>query len=121
MIDHDSVMTNHDEVMNTNQPTNNTIHNNTIQREPTSSSRFTKPELSEVYAYCKERKNKVNAQSFLDFYESKGWMIGKNKMKDWKAAVRTWEKNESTQQTKRLEYVPSGVPLFTPDFGGKKK
>lgn len=55
---------------------------------------FAPPTLTDVVAYCNERNNKVNAQSFIDFYESKGWMIGKNKMKDWKAAVRTWEKND---------------------------
>lgn len=55
-------------------------------------SRFTPPTLAEVKAYCKERGNNVDPERFIDFYESKGWMIGKNKMKDWKAAVRTWEK-----------------------------
>lgn len=62
--------------------------------------RFTPPSLEEVQTYCKERNNSVNAESFIDFYESKGWMIGKNKMKDWKAAVRNWEKKEtgSSQQ-----------------------
>ena len=52
------------------------------------------PTLEEVKAYCQERGNYVDAQAFIDFYESKGWMIGKNKMKDWKAAVRTWERNK---------------------------
>jgi hypothetical protein len=55
---------------------------------------FKKPELNEVKAYCDERKNDVDPSRWFDFYESKGWMIGKNKMKDWKAAVRTWEKKE---------------------------
>jgi hypothetical protein len=45
--------------------------------------------------YCLTRNNQVDPQTFIDFYESKGWMIGKNKMKDWKAAVRTWEKRET--------------------------
>tara|TARA_R110002020_G_scaffold11041_2_gene42048 strand:+ start:136 stop:756 length:621 start_codon:yes stop_codon:yes gene_type:complete len=53
---------------------------------------FNKPKLSEVNDYCLERKNNIDAEAFIDFYESKGWMVGKNKMKDWKAAVRTWEK-----------------------------
>jgi len=51
------------------------------------------PSLAEIKAYCQERKNTVNPQRFLDYYESKGWLIGKNHMKDWKAAVRTWEGN----------------------------
>lgn len=53
--------------------------------------RFIPPSVEEVEQYCIERSNNIDAQSFIDFYESKGWMIGKNKMKDWKAAVRTWE------------------------------
>lgn len=59
----------------------------------TSSQKFTPPSLEEVQAYCRERNNNVDAQRWHDFYLSKNWMIGKNKMKDWKAAVRTWEKN----------------------------
>ena len=55
--------------------------------------RFTKPTLEEVQAYCQERNNNVNAERFIDYYTAKGWKIGKNPMKDWKAAVRTWEKN----------------------------
>lgn len=53
---------------------------------------FIPPSVEEVEQYCLERNNNIDAQSFIDFYESKGWMIGKNKMKDWKAAVRTWER-----------------------------
>ena len=59
------------------------------------SKRFVPPSIEEVKEYCKQRNNNVNAEQFIDFYESKGWMIGKNKMKDWKAAVRTWEKRET--------------------------
>lgn len=54
---------------------------------------FRPPTVEEVRAYCVDRGNDIDAQSFVDFYESKGWMIGKNKMKDWKACVRTWERN----------------------------
>ena len=56
---------------------------------------FQAPSLSDVTKYCKERGNKVNPQAFIDFYDSKGWMIGKNKMKDWKASVRTWETRDN--------------------------
>lgn len=59
-----------------------------------SSSKFQKPTLEEVKAYCKERHNSVNAEDFIDYYESVGWIVGKGKhMKDWKASVRTWEKD----------------------------
>lgn len=56
--------------------------------------RFTPPTPENVTEYCREKGYQVDAERFVDFYESKGWMIGKNKMKDWKAAVRTWAKSE---------------------------
>ncbi|AOE49262.1 Lin1244/Lin1753 domain-containing protein [Kangiella sediminilitoris] len=55
------------------------------------SKRFKKPTVQEIQSYCFERQNRVNAQTFYDFYESKGWKVGKNPMKDWKAAIHTWE------------------------------
>lgn len=55
---------------------------------------FVVPSLDDVTAYCLERGNKVDPEKFIDFYASKGWYVGKNKMKDWQAAVRTWEKEE---------------------------
>lgn len=62
--------------------------------------RFRKPTLEEVSAYCKERKNNVNPQRFIDFYTSKGWKVGKEPMKDWKACVRTWEQDEKGKPKK---------------------
>lgn len=56
--------------------------------------RFSPPSLDEVSAYCLERGNTVDPQRFIDFYESKGWKVGNTKMKDWKAAVRTWENRD---------------------------
>jgi len=55
---------------------------------------FKKPTLDEVKNYCILRKNNIDAEAFIDFYESKNWMVGKNKMKDWKASVRTWERRD---------------------------
>lgn len=69
---------------------------------------FTKPTVEEVKAYCVERKNNVNPDKFIDFYESKGWLIGKNPMKDWKACVRTWEKGGSSPP-KSFPSKPSSV------------
>jgi hypothetical protein len=60
---------------------------------------FKKPNVDEVKDYCKERNNNIDAEAFIDFYESKDWKIGKNKMKDWKAAVRTWERRETKKPT----------------------
>lgn len=57
---------------------------------------FHPPSISDVSAYCIERKNTVNPQTFINHYESNGWMVGKNKMKDWKAAVRNWEQREGS-------------------------
>lgn len=56
--------------------------------------RFQKPSVEEVDAYCRQRQNHVDASRFCDFYESKGWKVGKSKMVDWKAAVRTWERSD---------------------------
>ena len=67
----------------------------------TLTKKFVPPSLEEVRAYCSERNNNVNPQAFIDFYESKGWFIGKNKMKNWKAAVRTWERKEQGTTVKK--------------------
>jgi hypothetical protein len=70
--------------------------------------RFVPPSLEEVQAYCSERGNGIDAQAFIDFYASKGWMVGKTKMSDWKAAVRTWESRNRKQ----------GKPTYsTTDYG----
>ncbi|MBS5237105.1 MAG: phage replisome organizer N-terminal domain-containing protein [Enterococcus faecium] len=66
----------------------------------TKRKRFEKPTLSQITQYCFERNNNVNAEQFYDYYESNGWKVGKNSMKDWKAAVRTWEKNNYNKPAK---------------------
>lgn len=66
---------------------------------------FRPPTLEEVQAYCSERNNGINPQSFIDFYASKGWMVGKNKMKDWKACIRTWEQRQGSSPTKAPTYT----------------
>lgn len=58
---------------------------------------FVPPTPEEVNAYCKERGNGIDGSEFVDFYQSKGWLVGKSKMKDWKAAVRTWEKSRKDE------------------------
>ena len=72
-----------------NETINYIINDNKLNKKR---GAFTPPTVEEVRAYCNERNNGIDAEAFVTFYESKGWMIGKNKMKDWKAAVRTWEK-----------------------------
>lgn len=72
-----------------------------IEKEKDNNKRsraFTPPTREEVKAYCQERNKGVNPDKWYDFYESKGWMVGKNKMKDWKASVRTWEEKKPEKQ-----------------------
>lgn len=69
--------------------------------------RFTPPTVDEVTAYCGERNNRIDPQTFVDFYASKGWVVGKSKMKDWKAAIRTWEKRDGNSQPERkVNFLP---------------
>ena len=66
---------------------------------------FKKPTLDEVKNYCILRKNNIEAEAFIDFYESKNFYIGKNKMKDWKACVRTWENRDKNLKTKGMSKI----------------
>lgn len=72
------------------------------------SKRFTPPTVEEVAQYCFDRVSTVDPQRFVDYYTSNGWMVGKNKMKDWKAAVRTWEQkdNQGRQTTSKKSSNP---------------
>ena len=72
---------------------NNESKSKSKSKSKNKSKIFTPPTLEDVQAYCQERGNNVDAERFIDFYTSKGWMVGKNPMKDWKACVRTWEKS----------------------------
>jgi hypothetical protein len=62
-----------------------------------------KPSIEEIKDYCLERNNGIDAEQFFDFYESKGWLVGKNKMKNWQAAVRTWEKRKQKTTTSKID------------------
>ena len=64
---------------------------------------FNKPTIDEIKEYCTERKNSVDSERFFNHYESNGWMVGKTKMKDWRAAIRNWEKNSFDTATKQPE------------------
>ena len=75
--------------------TNTKVYTNINLTDSNKKAFFKKPKLDEVKDYCILRKNSIDAEAFMDFYESKDWKIGKNKMKDWKAAVRTWERRET--------------------------
>lgn len=73
--------------------------NNTLSNKDT--KRFHKPTLEEIEQYCSERNNGIKAESFYNFYEAKGWKVGKNPMVDWKAAIRTWEQRERSEAKPR--------------------
>lgn len=81
--------------------------------------RFIKPTLEEIKQYCIERNNNVNAEQFFDYYESNGWKVGKNSMKDWKAAVRTWERSEyrNVKVSKKQQAIDVVNDLMQ-EFGG---
>lgn len=75
------------------RPNNEELYNssNSINNNMGNASRFTPPTIDEVEAYCRDRKNSIDPQKFIDYYSANGWMVGKNHMKDWRAAVRNWE------------------------------
>lgn len=84
---------------------------NTNNREKV--ARFTPPTIEEVKAYCQERKNGIDAEAFVDFYASKGWKVGSQPMKDWKACVRTWERR--AKKDNKTAIGPNGVEYRTDD------
>lgn len=88
-------------------------YDTTLKESKPKKSGFRAPTVEEVAAYCRERKNHVDAEHFVAHYEANGWMVGRNPMKDWKAAVRTWERNGYDKPKKG----PNGVEL-TPDYNG---
>ena len=68
--------------------------------------RFAKPTLDDVKAYCQERNNNVDAEKWFNYYSANGWKVGKNPMKDWKAAVRTWERSDQGGKHKSVNFEP---------------
>lgn len=75
--------------------------------KPPPRPRFVPPDVEEVRAYCLERRNEVDAASFVDYYEARGWSLGKGQpMKSWQAAVRTWERREKQQKGGPTDELP---------------
>lgn len=108
---------------NNNINSNNINNNNNKERyeqpevanslnSPKRNSRFIPPTAEEVREYCVEHNYSVDPQRFVDFYECKGWMVGKNKMKDWKAAVRTWARRDQKEVTKDEPEPTNSVRLW---------
>lgn len=90
---------------NTENESENENENENVIKGAAKNKRFIPPDYTKVYEYCLERNNGISAQEFVDFYQSKDWMIGKNKMKDWKAAIRTWERNKSNIKNEKTGYT----------------
>lgn len=94
-------------------------------KPPAKQARFAPPALEEVAGYCKERRNAVDAQRFVDYYTANGWKVGKNPMKDWRAAVRNWERGGFSQgKTQNGEALPAdrvlaGGPSPAPKWGAR--
>lgn len=85
-------------------------------REPAKPKKFQKPTIEQIRAYCEEAGKDIDAEAFFDFYEAKGWVVGRAPMKDWKAAVRNWAKNESQFLRRKVnsdgqEVGSMGLPL----------
>lgn len=85
-------------------------------QEPAKPKKFQKPTIEQIKAYCKEAGKDIDAEAFFDFYEAKGWVVGRAPMKDWKAAVRNWAKNESQFLRRKVgsdgqEIGDMGLPL----------
>ena len=79
--------------------TDNTTINNTNLTDSNKKAFFKKPTLDEINNYCLERNNNIDAETFFAFYESKGWVVGKSKMKSWRACIITWEKRDHKKPT----------------------
>jgi hypothetical protein len=81
--------------------------------------RFAPPSLADLKTYIDERKSVIDPQAFLDFYESKGWRVGNQPMKDWRAAVRTWERREKQNPTRKGEAAPGILSVNGADLKRK--
>lgn len=94
-----------EKIQNDSDTDTDTDTDNNLKEKNNKKRKFVPPTLEEVKAYCKTRGNNVDAEAFINFYTSKDWMIGKNKMKDWQAAVRTWEKNQKDRASPDNKYI----------------
>lgn len=100
---HEQLNINHKPLTINQEPITSLVTKDIVAKSPV--KRFIAPTVEDVYQYCNERCNNVDAQNFVDHYAANGWMRGKAKIKDWKACVRTWEKNSKpiVKQTENLQ------------------
>lgn len=92
---------------NDNESDNDNVNDIDIKKNKGKTSRFTPPTLQEVENYIKEKGYSIDAEAFIAFYDSNGWLVGKNKMKSWKSAVTTWAKREEKQPQRQTNNVNS--------------
>ena len=84
-----------------------TLSKDSVKEKP---KRFSPPTTEEVQSYCSENGYSIDAQRFVDYYTANGWMVGKNHMKDWQAAVRTWvQKDKKPEKTPERRFVPTDL------------
>lgn len=83
----------------TDTDTDNEINKEKIKKK------FIKPTIDEIKKYCLEKKYKIDCQYFYDYYQSNGWKVGKNPMKDWQATIRTWQRRNKSDQTAEEEFL----------------
>lgn len=93
-----------------------------MDKERKRGTRFAPPTVDDVRDYCTERGNGVDPQRFVDFYQSKGWKVGNNTMKDWKAAVRTWEQRDAApkkadNESEIRQFYQQAKQLYPTDTG----
>lgn len=91
------------------------------KKEKVTRSVFKPPSVQEVQEYCNERQNGISGYSFVNFYQSKGWMVGSNKMKDWKAAIRTWEQKNKENGKSNYQNSNNGFSNSAGNTGGGVK
>ena len=111
-----NVQPNHN--VNVNDNVNVNVNDNENKKEDIKEKRvFQTPTMDEISSYIKEKHYQVDAQRFFDFYQSKGWYIGKNKMKDWKAAIRTWARSD--RQQSKSDATANICTHFSGDYSEK--
>jgi len=99
---HEQLTINHKPITNNQEPITSLVIKDKVAKAP--AKRFLAPTVEEVFNYCQERCNNVDAQNFVDHYSANGWIRGKAKIKDWKACVRTWEKNSNNKSSAPKQY-----------------
>ncbi len=89
---------------NDNEEDDVVVNDNDIKKKNTK-KKFVKPNIEEIKEYCNKRKNNIDTQYFYDYYQSNGWKVGKNAMKDWQATIRTWERRNKSGQDDKEDFL----------------